>query len=292
MRVLDENGYPGPACPPTAAKYASVSLYGPFRDAVESQLRATARPTSRTCNALESLPEVRLDVAEGADLVMVKPALALPRHHHPRRRRGGHPGSRLPGLRRVRHGRGRRRQRLAPSATGAIQNPTSIRRRRRERDPDLLGPRRHPAAGLRLRASRRARDRQASSTPGSLKRLDLRLRAVVGGGVSAHAHHGGRGLGDRHVTSAGAAARSAAGPGAPATAQHAPRSGGGATRAHVRRGDNTARYVAAFRGHPAPTSWDRRVVGRAAMSTAFCEGVRLRLVIQSKTQGVRPCRDL
>ena len=58
-----------------AAKYASA-CYGPFREAVESTLRGTGRPTSRIRpTPREALREVALDVAEGADLVMVKPAL-------------------------------------------------------------------------------------------------------------------------------------------------------------------------------------------------------------------------
>ncbi len=58
-----------------AAKYASA-FYGPFREAVESTLvgdRATYQQDPG--NAREALREVRLDVQEGADLVMVKPAL-------------------------------------------------------------------------------------------------------------------------------------------------------------------------------------------------------------------------
>jgi porphobilinogen synthase len=59
-----------------AAKYASA-FYGPFRDAVESTLkgdRATYQQDPAGDPA-EALREVRLDVAEGADIVMVKPAL-------------------------------------------------------------------------------------------------------------------------------------------------------------------------------------------------------------------------
>lgn len=59
-----------------AAKYAS-SLYGPFRDAVESTLQGDRRTYQQDpANARESMREVRLDVEEGADIVMVKPALA------------------------------------------------------------------------------------------------------------------------------------------------------------------------------------------------------------------------
>ena len=77
--ALDAAGHPSTAILAYAAKYASA-LYGPFRDAVDVHDRrtaATARATSRTRrNAREALEEIRADVAEGADIVMVKPALA------------------------------------------------------------------------------------------------------------------------------------------------------------------------------------------------------------------------
>ncbi|MFZ5869659.1 MAG: porphobilinogen synthase [Actinomycetota bacterium] len=58
-----------------AAKYASA-FYGPFRDAVESALTGDRRTYQQDpANAVEARREVRLDVAEGADVVMVKPAL-------------------------------------------------------------------------------------------------------------------------------------------------------------------------------------------------------------------------
>jgi porphobilinogen synthase len=59
-----------------STKYASA-FYGPFREAVDSSLhgdRKTYQQDGR--NAVEGVREARLDVAEGADLVMVKPALA------------------------------------------------------------------------------------------------------------------------------------------------------------------------------------------------------------------------
>jgi porphobilinogen synthase len=75
-RVLDEAGYQDTGVLAYAAKYASV-FYGPFRDAVESQLEGDRKTYQQDpANALESLREVRLDIEEGADLVMVKPALA------------------------------------------------------------------------------------------------------------------------------------------------------------------------------------------------------------------------
>src|SRR5690606_17286505 len=58
-----------------AAKYASA-CYGPFRDAVESTLTGDRRTYQQDpANGREALREVALDVAEGADIVMVKPAL-------------------------------------------------------------------------------------------------------------------------------------------------------------------------------------------------------------------------
>jgi porphobilinogen synthase len=58
-----------------AAKYASA-FYGPFRDAVESSLVGDRRTYQQDpANGQEALREVDLDVAEGADLVLIKPAL-------------------------------------------------------------------------------------------------------------------------------------------------------------------------------------------------------------------------
>jgi porphobilinogen synthase len=59
-----------------AAKYASA-FYGPFRDAVESSLVGDRRTYQQDpANGLEMLREVALDLTEGADLVMIKPAMA------------------------------------------------------------------------------------------------------------------------------------------------------------------------------------------------------------------------
>ena len=56
-------------------KYASC-FFGPFRDAVESSLQGDRRTYQQDgANIREALREVELDVAEGADIVMVKPAL-------------------------------------------------------------------------------------------------------------------------------------------------------------------------------------------------------------------------
>ena len=57
-----------------AVKYASA-FFGPFRAAVESTLEGDRRTYQQDpANAREAMREVRLDLAEGADLVMIKPA--------------------------------------------------------------------------------------------------------------------------------------------------------------------------------------------------------------------------
>jgi porphobilinogen synthase len=76
-RALDETGHATTAILAYAAKYASA-LYGPFRDAAECTPRFGDRRGYQmdAANAREALAEVALDVDEGADIVMVKPALA------------------------------------------------------------------------------------------------------------------------------------------------------------------------------------------------------------------------
>ncbi|SHH03898.1 porphobilinogen synthase [Streptoalloteichus hindustanus] len=74
--ALDAAGHTDVAILAYAAKYAS-SFYGPFRDAVESALRGDRRTYQMDpANAVEADREIRLDLAEGADVVMVKPALS------------------------------------------------------------------------------------------------------------------------------------------------------------------------------------------------------------------------
>ncbi|MCE9584304.1 MAG: porphobilinogen synthase [Planctomycetes bacterium] len=74
--ALDEAGFEDLPVMSYAAKYASA-FYGPFRDAAESPPKFGDRATYQMdpANALEALREVELDIAEGADIVMVKPAL-------------------------------------------------------------------------------------------------------------------------------------------------------------------------------------------------------------------------
>lgn len=74
--ALDAAGFEDTAILAYSAKYASA-MYGPFRQAADCAPRSGDRRTYQmaVANAREALREVRLDVEEGADLVMVKPAL-------------------------------------------------------------------------------------------------------------------------------------------------------------------------------------------------------------------------
>jgi porphobilinogen synthase len=73
--ALDAAGFPDVVLLAYAAKYASA-FYGPFRDAVESSLVGDRKAYQQDpANGREALREVALDVAEGADIVMVKPAM-------------------------------------------------------------------------------------------------------------------------------------------------------------------------------------------------------------------------
>ncbi|RUP39674.1 MAG: porphobilinogen synthase [Gordonia sp. (in: high G+C Gram-positive bacteria)] len=73
--ALDEAGHTDTALLAYTAKYASA-FYGPFRDAVDSSLDGDRRTYQQDpANRAEALRELELDLAEGADLVMVKPAM-------------------------------------------------------------------------------------------------------------------------------------------------------------------------------------------------------------------------
>lgn len=73
--ALDAAGHADVGTLAYAAKYASA-FYGPFREAVESSLSGDRKTYQMDpANAAEATREVRLDVAEGADVVMIKPAL-------------------------------------------------------------------------------------------------------------------------------------------------------------------------------------------------------------------------
>jgi len=74
--ALDEAGYPETAIMAYSAKYASA-FYGPFREAADSAPQFGDRRSYQmdSANAAEAMREVALDLDEGADIVMVKPAL-------------------------------------------------------------------------------------------------------------------------------------------------------------------------------------------------------------------------
>jgi porphobilinogen synthase len=74
--TLDGGGYPGTPILSYAAKFAS-GFYGPFREAAESAPQFGDRRSYQMdpANAREAMREIQLDVDEGADMIMVKPAL-------------------------------------------------------------------------------------------------------------------------------------------------------------------------------------------------------------------------
>jgi len=76
-KVLDTNGFSNIPVMSYAAKYASA-FYGPFRDAADCAPQFGDRKTYQMnpANVREALREVELDISEGADVVMVKPALS------------------------------------------------------------------------------------------------------------------------------------------------------------------------------------------------------------------------
>jgi porphobilinogen synthase len=75
-QALDSEGFPHLPIMAYAAKFAS-GFYGPFREAAESTPQFGDRRSYQMDppNAEEALREVEMDIAEGADIVMVKPAL-------------------------------------------------------------------------------------------------------------------------------------------------------------------------------------------------------------------------
>ncbi|MEB3147257.1 MAG: porphobilinogen synthase [Cylindrospermopsis raciborskii 1523720] len=76
-QALDKEGYINVGILAYSAKYASA-YYGPFRDALDSAPKFGDKKTYQMdpSNSREALKEVQLDIAEGADIVMIKPALA------------------------------------------------------------------------------------------------------------------------------------------------------------------------------------------------------------------------
>ena len=148
---LDQAGFANLPIMSYAAKFAS-GYYGPFREAAESAPSFGDRRSYQMdpANADEAIREVALDLAEGADIVMVKPALAyldiiLPRQGDVRRSRGG-----LQCFGRIRHGQGRGRQRLDRRAADRARNLDRHEAGRHRHDPHLSCPRRGQVAAARM----------------------------------------------------------------------------------------------------------------------------------------------
>ena len=75
-QALDGAGHQDVGLLAYTAKYASA-FYGPFREAVDSQLRGDRKTYQQDpANVREALRELALDLEEGADIVMVKPAMS------------------------------------------------------------------------------------------------------------------------------------------------------------------------------------------------------------------------
>lgn len=76
-KMLDDNGYKNVGIMSYSAKYAS-SFYGPFRDAAESSPKFGDRKTYQMdpANFSEAMRECKMDIEEGADIIMIKPALS------------------------------------------------------------------------------------------------------------------------------------------------------------------------------------------------------------------------
>ena len=115
--ALDEHGLAETPIMAYSAKYASA-FYGPFREAAESAPSKGDRRGYQMdpANALEGVREAELDAAEGADVIMVKPALPVPRRDPARQGRHQPARRRLQRQRRVRDAQGGRRRRAARRA--------------------------------------------------------------------------------------------------------------------------------------------------------------------------------
>ncbi|RCL68384.1 MAG: porphobilinogen synthase [Cryomorphaceae bacterium] len=75
--ILEKNGFHNTAIISYSAKYAS-SFYGPFRDALDSKPGFGDKKTYQMdfCNRFDAVSEAKLDISEGADIIMVKPGIS------------------------------------------------------------------------------------------------------------------------------------------------------------------------------------------------------------------------
>ena len=164
--ALDAEGFTDTVLLAYTAKYTS-GLYGPFREAVQSSLVGDrAAYQQDPANATEALRELELDLAEGADLVMVKPALPHLDIVAAVAQRSTVPGGGLPDLGGVLPDRGGRspgldRPRPRDDGVPAVDPPG-----RRAGHPHLLRPRRGRSPA-RLNPAQR---RKTASTSGTAAR--------------------------------------------------------------------------------------------------------------------------
>ena len=146
--ALEANGFTQTQILAYAAKYASA-FYAPFRDAVGSA--ATLRGDKRSyqmdpANGAEALREVALDIAEGADMVMVKPGLPYLDIVWQVKEAFQHADLRLSDLGRVCDDRGRRRAGLDRPRPRDAGDAARVQARGRRRHPHLFRRRRGAAA--------------------------------------------------------------------------------------------------------------------------------------------------
>ena len=152
---LEQHGHIHTQIMAYSAKFASA-FYGPFRDAVGSAANL-GRSNKKVYqmdpgNSDEALREVALDIAEGADMVMVKPG--MPYLDIIRRVKDAFhvPDLCLPGERRIRDAQGGGAERLARPRCGDDGGAGRLQARRRRRGPHLLRDRRRTRTATRLKA--------------------------------------------------------------------------------------------------------------------------------------------
>ena len=174
--ALDEAGFGDTAIVSYAAKYASA-FYGPFREAAESAPSFGDRRGYQLdpANVREALRECELDVAEGADALIVKPALPNLDVIRAARERFDLPVARLQRLRRVRDGEGRGRAGLARRAAGGDRVADRDLARRRRLRRHVLG---QGARGLALKSKSDLARQAERLIPGGVNSPVRAMRAV------------------------------------------------------------------------------------------------------------------
>ena len=156
-QALDANGFENTPILSYAAKFAVV-FYGPFREAADSAPQFGDRRSYQMdpANGREAMREIELDLEEGADMIMVKPALAVSRSDFQARQRFDVPHRGLSGERRIFDDHGGGSERLDRSRPRHDRNPDLHRARRRGHHPDVLFEARGASPGVK-RLMRRQR---------------------------------------------------------------------------------------------------------------------------------------